>query len=89
MRQTLTPRTSRLLDIQGFDTVDVQELARVAPWLRLAFGRIRIGDRNSEVLGIRPEMAVKRCWGRASWSGRGLEGLLRTNEGDGFSGSIP
>jgi hypothetical protein len=38
MRQTLTPRTSRLLDIQGFDTVDVQELARVAPWLRLAFG---------------------------------------------------
>jgi Domain of unknown function (DUF4395) len=38
MRQTLTPRTSRLLDIQGFDTVDVQELARVAPWLRLSFG---------------------------------------------------
>jgi hypothetical protein len=38
MRQTLTQRTSRLLDIQGFDTVDVQELARVAPWLRLAFG---------------------------------------------------
>ena len=40
MSQTrpLTPRTSRLLDIQGFDTVDAQELARVAPWLRLAFG---------------------------------------------------
>ena len=41
MRQTskeLTPRTRRLLDIQGFDTVDAQELARVAPWLRLAFG---------------------------------------------------
>lgn len=37
-RQTLTPRTSRLLDIQGFDAVDVQELARVAPWLRLSFG---------------------------------------------------
>jgi len=36
--RTLTPRTSRLLDIQGFDTVDVQELAPVAPWLRLAFG---------------------------------------------------
>ena len=36
--QTLTPRTSRLLDIQGFDTVEAQELARVAPWLRLAFG---------------------------------------------------
>jgi uncharacterized membrane protein YphA (DoxX/SURF4 family) len=34
----LTPRTSRLLDIQGFDTVDAQELARVAPWLRLTFG---------------------------------------------------
>ncbi|MGH8680330.1 MAG: DUF4395 family protein [Burkholderiales bacterium] len=36
--QTLTPRTSRLLDIQGFDIVDLQELAPVAPWLRLAFG---------------------------------------------------
>ena len=35
---TLTPRTSRLLDIQGFDTVAAQELASVAPWLRLAFG---------------------------------------------------
>lgn len=38
MRQTLTPRTSRLLDIQGFDTADAQELARVVPWLRLSFG---------------------------------------------------
>ena len=38
MRQTLTPRRARLLDIQGFDTVDMQELAPVAPWLRLAFG---------------------------------------------------
>src|SRR6266545_8222253 len=40
MSQTriLTPRTRRLLDIQGFDTVDAQELAPVAPWLRLAFG---------------------------------------------------
>src|SRR6266542_6070969 len=40
MSQTriLTPRTRRLLDIQGFDTVDAQELAAVAPWLRLAFG---------------------------------------------------
>jgi hypothetical protein len=27
MRHTLTPRTSRLLDIQGFDTVEVRELA--------------------------------------------------------------
>jgi hypothetical protein len=25
------------LDIQGFDAVDAQELAPVAPWLRLAF----------------------------------------------------
>jgi hypothetical protein len=32
------PGTSRLLDIQGFDTVDMQELTRVAPWLRLSFG---------------------------------------------------
>ncbi|HEU4644334.1 MAG TPA: DUF4395 family protein [Burkholderiales bacterium] len=38
MRQALTPRRSRLLDIQGFDSVDRQELARVAPWLRLTFG---------------------------------------------------
>jgi hypothetical protein len=37
MRQTLTPRRVRLLDIQGFDAVDMQELAAVAPWLRLAF----------------------------------------------------
>jgi hypothetical protein len=36
--QTLMPRTSRLLDIQGFDTIDLQELAPIAPWLRLAFG---------------------------------------------------
>ena len=38
MIQTLTPRRARLLDIQGFDAVDMQELAPVAPWLRLAFG---------------------------------------------------
>ncbi len=38
MRQTLTPRRIRLLAIQGIDTSKVEELARVAPWLRLAFG---------------------------------------------------
>ena len=38
MRPTLTARTCRRLDIQGFDTVDAQELAPVAPWLRLSFG---------------------------------------------------
>ena len=38
MRQTLNPRTRRLLDIQGFEDVDTQDLAPVAPWLRLAFG---------------------------------------------------
>ena len=38
MRPTLRPRTRRLLDIQGFDTIAGQELAPVAPWLRLAFG---------------------------------------------------
>jgi hypothetical protein len=37
MGQTLTPRRARLLDIQGFDTIGMQELAPVAPWLRLAF----------------------------------------------------
>jgi len=38
MSQTLTPRQTRLLDIQGIDTSNVQQLARLAPWLRLAFG---------------------------------------------------
>ena len=38
MRKTLAPRTRRRLDIQGFDSVDEQVLAPVAPWLRLAFG---------------------------------------------------
>jgi hypothetical protein len=38
MRPILTARTRRLLDIQGFDTVDAQELAPVARWLRFAFG---------------------------------------------------
>jgi hypothetical protein len=38
MKRIMTPRTRRFLDIQGFDTVDVHELAPVAPWLRLAFG---------------------------------------------------
>jgi hypothetical protein len=37
MRKTLTARTYRLLEIQGFDSVNVEELASVAPWLRLAF----------------------------------------------------
>ena len=37
MGKTLTPRTHRLLEIQGFDSVNVEELASVAPWLRLAF----------------------------------------------------
>jgi hypothetical protein len=37
MRQDLKPRTRRLLDIQGFDGVDAEELAPVAPWLRMAF----------------------------------------------------
>jgi len=38
MKTALAPRTCRRLDIQGFDTVDEQVLAPVAPWLRLAFG---------------------------------------------------
>ena len=38
MRQTLRPRTRRLLDIQGFEEVDTQALAPAAPWLRLTFG---------------------------------------------------
>jgi hypothetical protein len=35
--RTLTMRRRHLLDIQGFDTVDSQELAPVASWLRLTF----------------------------------------------------
>lgn len=34
----LTEISRRRLDIQGFDSVDDQVLAGVAPWLRLAFG---------------------------------------------------
>ena len=37
MRQTLRSRTRRLLDIQGFEDVDTQDLAPVAPRLRLTF----------------------------------------------------
>ncbi|HKY34892.1 MAG TPA: DUF4395 family protein [Polyangiaceae bacterium] len=38
MQRSLDARTSRLLDIQGFEAVDRQHLAQVAPWLRLAYG---------------------------------------------------
>lgn len=38
MSPELTATTLRRLDIQGFDHVDAAALARVAPWLRLAFG---------------------------------------------------
>lgn len=37
MSSTLTETTRRRLDIQGFEHVDDEALARVAPWLRLAF----------------------------------------------------
>lgn len=35
---SLSARTCRLLDIQGFERVDQRALGQVAPWLRLAFG---------------------------------------------------
>lgn len=38
MGDTVSARTLRRLDIQGFETVKERELAEVAPWLRLAFG---------------------------------------------------
>jgi hypothetical protein len=38
MERSLSTRTCRRLDIQGFDAVDRAALAEVAPWLRLAFG---------------------------------------------------
>ncbi len=37
-RATLGSKRLRRLDVQGFDTVDEDLLARVAPWLRMAFG---------------------------------------------------
>ena len=37
MAYVLTARTLRRLDIQGFDGVSQQQLAEVAPWLRLAY----------------------------------------------------
>jgi len=37
MTDTIEPHTLRRLDIQGFDTVPEEQLAEVAPWLRLAF----------------------------------------------------
>ncbi len=38
MPRELTERTRCRLDIQGFERVDTERLAAVAPWLRLAFG---------------------------------------------------
>ena len=35
---SLSSTCRRRLDIQGFDTIDDETLAPVAPWLRLAFG---------------------------------------------------
>jgi hypothetical protein len=37
VKRPISARTCRLLDIQGFDTVEKRVLAEVAPWLRLAF----------------------------------------------------
>ncbi len=38
MKDTLGAKRLGRLDVQGFDTVDEDLLAQVAPWLRLAFG---------------------------------------------------
>ena len=38
MKSTLGAKRLHRLDVQGFDTIDEDVLARVAPWLRLAFG---------------------------------------------------
>ncbi len=38
MTSALTETTRRRLDIQGFERIEDGALARVAPWLRLAFG---------------------------------------------------
>ena len=37
MSNTLSSKTLRRLDVQGFDSVDSAQLASVAPWLRMAF----------------------------------------------------
>jgi hypothetical protein len=66
MSQTriLTPRTRRLLDIQGFDAVDAQELAPVAPWLRLAFGLCALlgGVRPDTSSSATRSAACSRSW---------------------------
>ena len=48
-----TLRAKRLcrLDVQGFDTVDEDLLAQVAPWLRLAFGLSRPLARPLAIVG--------------------------------------
>lgn len=38
MESTLGAKRLHRLDVQGFDRIDEDVLARVAPWLRLAFG---------------------------------------------------
>ena len=38
MQSTLGAKRLRRLDVQGFDTIDEELLAEIAPWLRLAFG---------------------------------------------------
>ena len=38
MESTLGAKRLHRLDVQGFDTIDEDVLARIAPWLRLAFG---------------------------------------------------
>ncbi len=38
MEHTLGAKRLHRLDVQGFDTIDEDVLARIAPWLRLAFG---------------------------------------------------
>ncbi len=38
MKGTLEAKRLSRLDVQGFDTVDEDLLAQVAPWLRMAFG---------------------------------------------------
>jgi hypothetical protein len=54
----LTPWRTRLLDIQGFDTVELEELTRVAPWLRLAFALCALLGGAGTVLASPPILLV-------------------------------
>jgi hypothetical protein len=49
--KTLDPKTERRLDIQGFDGIDRELLAEIAPWQRLAFSLCTLFAASGTALG--------------------------------------